>query len=667
MNTHSDSRDPHFDLLKAIGLLCITLAHCQPNALIFQMRNFDVILLVLVSAMLFRATSADSVSVLDYFVKRLRRLLIPAWKFLALLFGYHIICAYLQHTPFPSIRTILEFFTLNGESEGNGLWIFRVFLLMSLIAPILLRGYKALSLKKYFLLLVLFYFAYAGLSHYVHPGTRSMKYLVNRYLFFLMGYGGIFAIGMALADMRQKDILNLSFCSLMVYAVIAGVGILKTGSYMPTQVAKYPPKIYYLSYGLGVSLLIYSFVSHLSFSKEHPLAKIASFISRYSLQLYLWQAFPLLAGAGLHPLSWVCTNHSVFNYAVLCFFSFLMLFLQLGLYRLFENIKIRIKKERGSGNPVSKSPGFGPEKTETCTGAENECGIFRKPFEPVLKTSFLKCAPDSQVEVHSLVSHAHLFMYILSIKSFLRFYDNVSVVVHDDGTLDKVDTKQMAAQIRGIRIIKNSEASEKVNAILEKYPSCRKFRNARINQRQVFDFAIFAKTNKLVMLDSDTLFLKYPEEIASWMGSENQQILYAYEETPWGPLVEGKPVTDPSNAGKTPFKFARNLCSGFVCYYKDMLDLELIEEYCTYVLKNCKEERDSFFAQAIVALCAGHSKYVPVLLPKSYQNPPYFIQDPVFRHYWTSLSLKPRHVADAQKVISQLCQNRGDSVLWDSR
>jgi len=285
----------------------------------------------------------------------------------------------------------------------------------------------------------------------------------------------------------------------------------------------------------------------------------------------------------------------------------------------------------------------------------NEYRKIKRAFGPVLDTPSLKCRVHAPTEIHSLVSHKHLYIYMSAMKSFLRFYDGVSVVVHDDGTLKRSDAEMLKTHLGGIEIIGNTEANERANDILKAFPACHKFRNMRINQRQIFDFCAFAGRNKLIMLDSDTLFFKPPEEIRKWIDSENQDILYVYEEDPCGPIIGTEYITNARNIGKTPFKFAKNLCSGFVCYYKDMMDLELIEEYCAFVLKNCRHERSSFFAQPIIALCAGNSKYKPSILPKSYQNPPRFAKDPMFRHYWRSAySISGDYMSDAKKVIAQI-------------
>jgi fucose 4-O-acetylase-like acetyltransferase len=57
VRTPIQSRDIRFDILKVIGLFCIILAHVSPPSLIFQLRNFDVPLMVMISGSVFYLSS----------------------------------------------------------------------------------------------------------------------------------------------------------------------------------------------------------------------------------------------------------------------------------------------------------------------------------------------------------------------------------------------------------------------------------------------------------------------------------------------------------------------------------------------------------------------------------------------------------------------------------
>ena len=73
----------YIDKLKKLGLLLFFLAHVSPLVFLFQLRNFDVILMIIVSSILF-FLSRKKLSFGDYILKRFKRLVIPTWIFLTI-------------------------------------------------------------------------------------------------------------------------------------------------------------------------------------------------------------------------------------------------------------------------------------------------------------------------------------------------------------------------------------------------------------------------------------------------------------------------------------------------------------------------------------------------------------------------------------------------------
>src|SRR4051812_10196060 len=97
-----NKRNITIDLLRVAGLLCIILAHVSPPETIFQIRNFDVPLMVMVSGMLFSLTNKDEQMFrpLDYVKKRFVRLVIPVWLFLTAFFLINYSELLFFHLPF---------------------------------------------------------------------------------------------------------------------------------------------------------------------------------------------------------------------------------------------------------------------------------------------------------------------------------------------------------------------------------------------------------------------------------------------------------------------------------------------------------------------------------------------------------------------------------------
>lgn len=126
-------RNLSFDLLRAVGLLCIILAHVNPPAHVFQLRTFDVIMMVAVSTVSY-TEYAKPKPYLSYLKDRIKRLLIPAWEYIIILgiVFYGIAWLTKTTTPFPIKTLLIGFVSL---SSVGYLWIIRVFIYNAFINP----------------------------------------------------------------------------------------------------------------------------------------------------------------------------------------------------------------------------------------------------------------------------------------------------------------------------------------------------------------------------------------------------------------------------------------------------------------------------------------------------------------------------------------------------
>jgi len=73
-------RNERIDFLRFLGLCMIILAHVDPSDGLFQLRNFDVPLMVLISGVSF-GLSYKGEPYGSYVWKRVKRLLLPVWIF----------------------------------------------------------------------------------------------------------------------------------------------------------------------------------------------------------------------------------------------------------------------------------------------------------------------------------------------------------------------------------------------------------------------------------------------------------------------------------------------------------------------------------------------------------------------------------------------------------
>ncbi len=325
-------RDIRFDILRIIGLFCIILAHTNPPSLIFQLRNFDVPLMVIISGAVFGMTSMKkNYTFYSYLRQRIPRLLLPTWAFLIFFFVFYFLLFSIKGLDYPfSFRYILSSFAL---ISGIGyVWIIKVFILATITGPFFLNIHKSINnSSKYFFLLLSFYILYE-LSYFYYKDTniKLVDFFIKNYVFYIIPYGLLFGLGLRLPTLNQK-FLNI-IISIVIILFILLAYYYNSDHFIPTQLFKYPPRMYYLSYAIGVSLILYSFLNYkyIKITSNNAI----TFISSSSLWIYLWQILFLF----VLP-QWI--NNFIFKFIIISFLSIMITYIQkLIIYNFILKTKI---------------------------------------------------------------------------------------------------------------------------------------------------------------------------------------------------------------------------------------------------------------------------------------------------------------------------------------
>lgn len=284
------NRNISLDLLKVIGLLCIILAHSNPPAIIVQIRNFDVPLMVMVSGILFSLTTKSDFSILSYIKKRIPRLILPVWIYFAFFFASSFIgLTMILHKPYPfSLDKVLGTFML---AEGIGyVWIIRVFILIAIVSPFMLKIEKKLNNNSIlFVFLVLLYSFYEVLI-YLTKNIHIPEFL-NLTVFYILPYFCIFGLGFLISKLSDKKNLLLAGSFLLAFIAIAIFEFAKTGHFVLTQEFKYPPLLYYISYAMFVSVSLYLISKQISLPNNPFIRNKIAFISDSTMWIYLWHTY----------------------------------------------------------------------------------------------------------------------------------------------------------------------------------------------------------------------------------------------------------------------------------------------------------------------------------------------------------------------------------------
>ena len=282
--THSTGRISYIDFLKFIGLTGIIIAHVNPPSWVFMLRNFDVPLMVILSSILasrsFAKYSKSKASAVNYYISRVKRLVIPTWIFLVFYFLYIFIVTGQR----ASINYYIDSFLLTRYGIGY-VWIILIYLYSAMMIPafaklkLSLKGFIIVS-AAYILYEVAYYYK-LGLN-----GSGFIKDFIDTTFYYIIPYGVLTYLGYNYFKMKNRTKLIIALVSFIVFISLVVYYWSALGSFQLVQIAKYPPRIYYMSYGIGCSfaLLVLCEKKNLKLYEN----RIIRYISSHSMWIYLW-------------------------------------------------------------------------------------------------------------------------------------------------------------------------------------------------------------------------------------------------------------------------------------------------------------------------------------------------------------------------------------------
>ncbi len=147
---------------------------------------------------------------------------------------------------------------------------------------------------------------------------------------------------------------------------------------------------------------------------------------------------------------------------------------------------------------------------------KNQNVIFRK----IRKTRPISVNSDANILCFSVVNHASTNMFLLAIKSLLRFAEGrFRVLVQSDGTLTEADVTAIHTHLPGIEIWTPQDTKRN---ILEKLPDDLAYAvepgkaNLFVLYQFLLTFFLASNFEKVIHLDSDVVFPYEPRHILNW-------------------------------------------------------------------------------------------------------------------------------------------------------
>ena len=129
-----------------------------------------------------------------------------------------------------------------------------------------------------------------------------------------------------------------------------------------------------------------------------------------------------------------------------------------------------------------------------------------------------------------MVSERDLRLYVIAVKSLLRFCPPMSVIVHSDGTLTRESIDRLKRHIPGCQIVDAPDADARAAATLGSNSLLSRYRCIDVSYRRLIDSELWTTTRKRIMMDSDVLVLRRPARLIEWILGEHQPFLFGNPE-----------------------------------------------------------------------------------------------------------------------------------------
>lgn len=269
---------------------------------------------------------------------------------------------------------------------------------------------------------------------------------------------------------------------------------------------------------------------------------------------------------------------------------------------------------------------------------KNNHGYFSK----ILRTPPIEVNPNSSVEIHSVCGKRDFYMLLFCLKSFLRYKDDVRVVVHNDGSLDEKLQSLLHQHIPGSEVFSVRENPDNFDELAK------------------LDFNVYkakgvytrSKGNKIIMLDSDMIFLRKPSEILAWIDGDEDVRLYGLD------IFENHSKYIEITARSELTEIAPCFNAGLVCFFKEDLDKgEFLKWVGTF-----SELSSVYFAEQ-VAFCFLLSKHACRALPRNRYVPCFFNDSKVGADLISDSSVHLHFMGDKSFTVHELYRRHADQVF----
>lgn len=302
MSKESKKRDVSIDVLRCIAMMGILIAHCKPNPFFVQLRGFDVVLMVFLSAICSSKFDKSTFNYVDYCVKRFMRLIIPVWIFLLVYFAGVYIFYYL-----PPLSEIAASFAFVSDKY---VWIIRILFILSLLSPFICM--LSQNAKPWGILIAVLLMCIVCEIVFVNLENK-----ISNLILMTLPYCAVYIIGIKVNSFTRRQTCCITLICFAFFFGLMSYYYVTSGRFVPTSELKYPPRMYYLTYGVGATLFLWLMRQPIVKGLDRiKLVGAAKYIGSHSYWLYLWHIpFVDIVGNHFDALGRFCI---IFTGAMMC-------------------------------------------------------------------------------------------------------------------------------------------------------------------------------------------------------------------------------------------------------------------------------------------------------------------------------------------------------------
>lgn len=306
----SHTRDVVLDIMRVFAMALVVVSHCSFPETVHSFSGECVAILVFLAGMSYRYSKFEwsFSNFKQYIVKRFKRLVLPVWGYLLFFIPFYYFF-FLPKFPFSLSFVVKSFLLLSGGVLF--VWVYRIFMIASITTPLMDRIFKGKPLWVTILVLVAVIVVndqITALLKSIPSETVSsfLQYLIS----YTVSYGIIAYLGCLAAEMNQKEKTLVGLLFLCIY-LISGYFL----HFTSLEAYKYPPEMYFISFGVGFSLVLYVILDLFHFKPSN----LITWASNNAMNMYIAHILPY------HILCYFTVNPWV-QFLILFFGSYLIVF-----------------------------------------------------------------------------------------------------------------------------------------------------------------------------------------------------------------------------------------------------------------------------------------------------------------------------------------------------